>query len=111
MVRLALDHSCPANPLSFARQSGERSHAARGRVAKTPYFPKTISCLVVILGSHTIQGVILVEIVVERWRQFRTNFGRVRLVLPDSSSGQVSGDFKIGKPPVNHSCDAGCSRE
>jgi hypothetical protein len=47
----------------------------------------------------------------ERSGQSRTNFGRVRLALPDSSSGQVSGDFKIGKPPVNHLCVAECSEQ
>jgi len=29
----------------------ERVHATRGSVAKTPYFPETISCLVLILGE------------------------------------------------------------
>jgi hypothetical protein len=56
MVRLALDHSCPANALSFAGQSGECSHAARGRVAKTPYFPKTISRLALLPGETSGSG-------------------------------------------------------
>ena len=35
--------------LSLGSESA--SHAARGSVAKTPYFPKTISCLVCIMGK------------------------------------------------------------
>jgi hypothetical protein len=36
--------------------SERTSHAARGSVAKTPYFPKTISCPVLILGESGDSG-------------------------------------------------------
>src|SRR6267143_4540351 len=42
--------TCPRQVL------GETTHATRGSVAKTPYFPKTISCLAVITGESGDSG-------------------------------------------------------
>src|SRR5437867_10149365 len=36
--------------------SGKAAFAARGSVAKTPYFPETISCLAVIMGESGDSG-------------------------------------------------------
>jgi hypothetical protein len=37
--------------VSFGILSELTTHATRGRVAKTPYFPETISCLALIIGD------------------------------------------------------------
>jgi hypothetical protein len=97
--------TCPRQVL------GETTHATRDSVAKTPYFPKTISCLPVIMGeTGAIQGTILARRVLERWRQYRTNIGRVPRGFPKSTSGLIMEDFTNRTLPLNHSCVARSSR-
>src|SRR2546427_10099652 len=47
--RAALSSRLVLSQLSFGILSELTTHATRGSVAKTPYFPGTISCLVVIM--------------------------------------------------------------
>jgi hypothetical protein len=49
---MSVERSVLSLSKGFVSQGSERaSFAARGSVAKTPYFPETISCLVVIIGE------------------------------------------------------------
>src|SRR6266511_3059253 len=79
--------------LSFSERlvsqgSEEPSLAARGSVAKTPYFSWNIFCPAVIIWARQAdQGTIQAGMVWRRSRQFRTNFGRVEGSVPDSRSG------------------------
>jgi len=78
--------------------SGLVSHAARGSVAKTPYFLETISCLAVIMGETGDSGP-------NPGFEVRGNSGESRAfserftrwdggVVPDQGSGPKTGDFR-----------------
>jgi hypothetical protein len=89
-----VDHvSAPlhGSQVTFGRLSGLASLAVRGSVAKTPYFPETISCLVVIRARQGDQGTIRALMVGQKdgkpsaiSERFK---GRDRGVVPDSESG------------------------
>ena len=51
--------TCQAGEFSFCVLSRFASLAARGSVAKTPYFPKTISCPAAIIGETGDSGLSL----------------------------------------------------
>ena len=64
-----------------------------GRSLRPPIFPGTFSVWHGLSAKQTDQGTVQAEIVIERWRQLRTNLGRVEGHVPDSRSGLKMGDL------------------
>ena len=93
--------------LSLGSESA--SHVARGSVAKTPYFPETISCLAVIMGetgcSGHSPGCDDNEKKTTIPNEFRESWHRIARV----EIGAENGGFCNGNTALNLSCVARCS--
>src|SRR5438094_3733 len=95
--------ACQAGEFSFCVLSRFDSLAARGSVAKTPYFPKTISCPAAIIGETGDSGLSLGLGEMAKLRGLSRFYerlvgqsggeptdSRLGLIIGDSLSGSVS---------------------
>jgi len=89
--------ACQAGEFSFCVLSRFASLVARGSVAKTPYFPKTISCPAAIIGETGDSGLSLGLGEMAKLRglsRFYERFvGQSGGELTDSRLGLIIGDF------------------
>src|SRR5438477_5697855 len=80
-------------PVGFTIVQGNHLLRREGRSLRPPIFPGTFSVWHGLSAKQADQGTVQAEIVIERWRQFRTDLGRVEGHVLDSKSGWTMGNL------------------
>src|SRR5712692_8795171 len=77
-----------------------------GRSLRPPIFQKPFPVWGGFRARQADQGAIHAGMVVERWRHYRTNFGRVAGALPELRSGLIMGESRSQGVLFDRSCHA-----